>query len=139
MNQNFLTLTVSKIMSLFQLFKKKPSDDIIKEVLAITGFNSLEEPKEISRLQLSNPEVIKKYLKLQPDIAKYYIPCKAKVYITEEPTAKNIITIIRHLLKTRSYIVKAQEKYQSGQKIVFYKLLSKLKLPSEELHVMTFD
>jgi len=129
-------------MSLFQLFKKKPTDDIIKELLYVTGFNSLEDPKEISRIQLATTEVIDKYLKIQPDIANFYIPCKAKIYITEEPTAKNIITIIRHILKTRGYFVQSQEKYQSGHKTVFYKIAPKNTKNTkaiQELHVVKFD
>jgi hypothetical protein len=127
-------------MSLFQLFTKKPSDDIIKEILSVTGLGSLEEPKEISRSQLSNPETIKKYLEIQPIVSTYYIPCKSKKYITTDPTAKNIITVIRHLLKTRGYAVQSQEKYQSGHKTVFYKVAPKSagKIPNE-LHIVKFD
>lgn len=126
-------------MSLFQLFKKKPSDEIIDELLQVTGFNSLENPKIVSRSHLESPDVINKYLTIQTNILPFYIPCKSKKYILDNPTAKNIITVIRHLLKTRGYSVQSQEKYQSGQKTVFYKIVSKANEEPENLHVIKFD
>jgi hypothetical protein len=127
-------------MSLFQLFKKKPSDDIINEVLHITGFNSLDDPKEVSRTYLDSDEVIEKYLEIQENVASFYIPCKSKKYIIDTPTGKNIITIIRHMLKTRGYSVQSQEKYKSGQKTTVYKIIPKTDANNNnELHVIKFD
>lgn len=127
-------------MSLFQLFRKKPDDNIINELLQTTGFNSLEDPKKISRIYLENPEVLEKYIKLQESISEYYIPCKCKKYIVQSPTPKNIITIIRHFIKTKGYSVQSQEKYQSGKKIVIYRIVPKVNDPvTTELHVVKFD
>jgi hypothetical protein len=126
-------------MSLFQLFKKKPSDDIINEVLQVTGFNSLDDPKEVSRTYIDSDSVIKKYLEIQENVAAFYIPCKSKKYIMEIPTGKNIITIIRHLLKTRGYSVQSQEKYKSGQKTIIYKIAPKPDSNNNELHIIKFD
>jgi hypothetical protein len=126
-------------MSLFQLFKKKPSDEIIDELLQLTGFNSLENPKVVSRSHLESPEVINKYLKVQTNILPFYIPCKSKKYMLDDPSAKNIITIVRHLLKTRGYYVNSQEKYQSGHKMIFYKIIAKADEQPENSYVVKFD
>lgn len=126
-------------MSLFQLFKKKPSDDVIDELLQVTGFNSLENPKVVSRTQLDNEDVINKYLKVQTKILPYYIPCKCKKYILDYPNAKNIITVLRHLLKTRGYAVQSHEKYQSGHKTIFYNIVSKNEEKPENIHIVKFD
>lgn len=125
-------------MSLFQLFKKKPSDDIINEVLQVTGFNSLDDPKEVSRTYLDSDNVIEKYLTIQENIAAFYIPCKSIKYIMETPTGKNIVTIIRHLLKTRGYSVQSQEKYKYGHKTIIYKIVPKAD-NNNQLHVVKFD
>lgn len=126
-------------MSLFQLFKKKPSDEVIDELLQATGFNSLENPKVVSRTQLDNQDVINKYLKVQTKILPYYIPCKSKKYILDNPNAKNIVTVLRHLLKTRGYSVQSQEKYQSGHKTIFYNIVSKNEEKAENIHIVKFD
>lgn len=126
-------------MSLFQLFKKKPSDEIIEQLLQVSGFNSLTNPKTVSRSYLESQEVINKYLNIQPTILSFYIPCKSKKYILDNPNAKNIITIIRHMLKTRGYSVQSHEKYQSGQKTVFYKIVSKTEEKQENIHIIKFD
>lgn len=117
-------------MSLFQLFKKLPTDDIIQELLDVTGFQSLTDSKVISRSYLNNEQIMTKYLELQPKLATYYIPCKAKIYIINNPTPKNIITIVRHFLKSKGYGVNAIEKYQSGNKVIQYKIISKQPLNS---------
>jgi len=127
-------------MSLFQLFKKKPSDDVINEILQVNGFNSFNDPKEVSRTHLDSDDVINKYMKIQDSIATFYIPCKSKKYILDIPAGKNIITILRHLLKTRGYSVLSQEKYKSGHKIIIYKIIPKANNKNNnEQHIVKFD
>lgn len=112
-------------MSILQLFKKSPSDEIIKELLDVTGFLSLTDSKTINRSHLNSEQTMTKYLDLQTKLATYYIPCKSKIYIVDKPTPKHIITIVRHFIKTKGYNVQSIEKYQSGNKIVQYKIVSK--------------
>lgn len=125
-------------MSLFQLFRKKPSNDIIGELLTVTGFNTLDDPKKVTRSHLDTDEVIKKYLELQTKLLPYYIPCKAKKYILPNPTGKNIITIVRHFLKIKAHSIIAQEKYQSGKKVIIYRIAPKTNNKKEQ-HVVKFD
>ena len=52
---------------------------------------------------------------------KYYLPCKARTYLNGL-TEKNIITILRQILKTRNYTIISHEKYIRGEKFINYKL-----------------
>lgn len=126
-------------MSLFQLFRKKPSDDIITELLTATGFNSLDDPKKVTRSCLECDETIKKFLEVQTKLAPFYIPCKAKKYLLPEPNAKNMITVIRHFLKLKSHTVMAHEKYKAGQKMIIYRIAPRLITDVNDEHVIKFD
>lgn len=111
-------------MSLFQLFSKIPNEEVINEALEIIGFNCLENPKVIFRKQITDNE-IQNFIEFQNKLKEYYMPCKAKVYIKDTNNAKNIITIIRHLLKTIDYSIKSKEKYIKGSKTIMYQIEKK--------------
>jgi hypothetical protein len=126
-------------MSLFQLFRKKPSDDVIDELLTATGFNTLEDPKKVNRTYLESEAVINNYVEMQQKLAPFYIPCKAKKYLITEPTPKNMITVIRQFLKIKCHTVMAHEKYHAGNKMIIYRIAPRLITDLNDEHVIKFD
>ena len=108
-------------MSKNQLFRKLPPDELFIQVLNAYGFKNLEDKRSITRDYLKREGAVEKILRLKPDLEKYYLPCKARTYLNGL-NEKNIITILRQLLKTRDYTIISNEKYIRGEKFISYRL-----------------
>ena len=104
-----------------QLFKKLPPNELFIRVLNVYGFRSLEDKRSITRDYLKHEGSVDKILKLKPELEKYYLPCKARTYLNNL-NEKNIITILRQILKTRDYTIISNEKYIRGEKFISYRL-----------------
>lgn len=115
-------------MTIHQLFAKKPTDDVIKDILVITKFGSLHNPKEVTKNDLETAEVIKLYDHFKPNLKPFYITCKYKKHVETATTYKNIITVLRQLVRTRQFKIISKQKYVDGKRIYVYNLISKMQL-----------
>ena len=67
---------------------------------------------------------LKIFEELLPQLEPYYIPCKARLYIYNNPfTPAHAITILRQVLKVHSHTLKASEKTRGGEKTIWYQIL----------------
>jgi len=102
-----------------QLFKVYPTSGLIRQLLCAFGLNGLDDNTSFSRLDLLHRGSVSKLIKLKPELEKCYIPCKARTYLNSL-SEKNIITILRQVLKHIGYTVFSKEKYSSGYKFMLY-------------------
>ena len=56
------------------------------------------------------------------ELQEYYIPCKSRTYLNELNT-KNVITILRQIVRLHNYSVVSREKYIKGDKFMIYQLV----------------
>ena len=108
-------------MTINQLFKQKPSIETVKELLNLYGIEGFDDDKQFNRNNLINLNLIDNLNNFKPKLVEYYLPCKRKVYL-EDLTIKKSITILRQVLKLYDYIVKSNEKYIKGEKIIVYQI-----------------
>ena len=108
-------------MSKNQLFKKIPSDELFITILNAYGFLNLQDKRSITRDYLKEEGTVTKINNLKSELEKYYWPCKSRTYLNGL-TEKNIITILRQILKTRDYTIISNEKYIRGEKFISYRL-----------------
>lgn len=106
-----------------QLFRKYIPDNVFYTILSKYGIKELNEKYLFTRQHLQNINTLNNIVKLKPILEKYYLPCKARTYLNDL-NYKNIITILRQILKTRSYTLKSSEKYQKGEKSTSYHIFS---------------
>jgi len=106
-----------------QLFRKYIPDNVFYTILSKYGIKELNEKYLFTRQHLQNINTLNNIVKLKPILEKYYLPCKARTYLNDL-NYKNIITILRQILKTRSYTLKSIEKYQKGEKSTSYHIFS---------------
>jgi len=111
-------------MTINQLFKKKPSKDVIEEILKLYGIENLEDSKQFTRKDLENLDLCNNLNEISEKFNEYYLPCKFKIYL-DDITIKKSITLLRQLLKLYDYNVKSNEKYIKGEKIIVYQILPK--------------
>ena len=108
-------------MSKNQLFKKIPSDELFIKILNAYGFKNLQDKRSITIDYLKQEGTVTKINNLKSELEKYYLPCKSRTYLNGL-TEKNLITILRQILKTRDYTIISHEKYIRGEKFINYRL-----------------
>ena len=104
-----------------QLFKKNPSDELFDSVLESFGLTSLEDKRSFSRKDLKYIKTVEKINKIKPKLEECYLPCKSRTYLNGL-NEKNVITVLRQILKTRNYTISSREKYMKGCKFIIYNL-----------------
>jgi hypothetical protein len=129
-------------MTINQLFKKKPSIEIIIELVNLYGIENLDDDKQFNRNNLINLNLIENLNEFKIKLKEYYLPCKQKVYL-ENLTIKKAITVLRQILKLFDYIVKSNERWIKGEKIIVYQILpiNSLKKPVNDNNkcIISFD
>lgn len=106
-----------------QLFKKEPDQEIILNILNCFGYqNFLEIDQPFCKKDLKSKNTVKKIEKLKGDLEKYYIPCKAKLYLKKKLTEKKAITILRQFLKNDGFYLAYWETYVDGVKTTYYQI-----------------
>lgn len=129
-------------MTINQLFKKKPSIETVIELLNIYGIESLDDDKQFNRNNLINLNLIKNLNEFKIKLREYYLPCKQKVYL-DDLSIKKSITILRQILKLYNYVVKSNERWIKGEKIIVYQILpvNSLKKPINDSNkcIISFD
>ena len=114
-------LYIFNIMTINQLFKNIPPKELIEEIIILCGLTSLDDTKYFSKNDLLVLNTIEKVSEQIDKLKEYYLPCKAKNYLTNL-THKKIITILRQCVKLYGYKIISKEKYLKGEKIIIYQL-----------------
>ena len=104
-----------------QLFKKNPSNELFEKILNAFGLSGLEDKRSFSRKDLKYIRTVEKISLLKTELDDCYLPCKARTYLSAL-NEKNVITILRQILKTRNYTISSREKYMKGCKFIIYNL-----------------
>jgi len=104
-----------------QLFKKNPSNDLFNKVLKAFGLSDVDDKRCFSRKDLGYIKTVALINEIKPELEECYLPCKSRTYLNSL-TEKNVITILRQILKTRNYTIISREKYMKGCKFIIYNL-----------------
>ena len=105
-----------------QIYSSQPSDELFQKLIEVFGIIELNTDQTFSRNDLQSKDAIAKLSILIPYLKNCYLPCKARTYLNDL-NYKNIITILRHALKTRGYTVLSKERYSKGTKYIYYRLV----------------
>ena len=104
-----------------QLFKKSPSNQLFNKIIQSFGLTSLSDSRSFSRKDLQILRTVEKIDALKPELQECYLPCKSRTYLNGL-NEKNIVTVLRQVLKTRNYTITSREKYMRGEKFIIYSL-----------------
>jgi len=119
-------------MGKHQLFKETPPLELVVKVVQCFGFENLKDKGCICKKYFTSMNVIEKLTKLQPELKKYYLPCKAKTYLTEL-TNNSVMTILRQVLRPHNYVLVSREKYINREKLINYNLVNKNEIELEPI------
>tara|TARA_B110001469_G_scaffold127819_3_gene150818 strand:+ start:5535 stop:5930 length:396 start_codon:yes stop_codon:yes gene_type:complete len=109
-------------MPINQLFCKKPDEIILVKILKCFNLESLQDNKQFTRKILKDLDTVKKIENIEEELNEYYIPCKAQKYLNDLDE-KNVITILRQIVKCFNYFVFSKEKYIKGEKNITYQIM----------------
>ena len=105
-----------------QLFRVSPNIEITERLLVNFGIKGLDDNHSFTRENLSDLNTVKNINGMHNELVRYYIPCKAKKYLTDL-NEKKCITILRQFLKIQNYTLMSKDKYIVGKKILFYQVI----------------
>jgi hypothetical protein len=128
-------------MTINQLFKNRPSEEKVVTILEYFNLTGFEDTKSFTKKDLAVFETVKKINENIALLEELYLPCKAKIYLTEL-NEKKCVTILRQLLKLFKYNLKSTEKYIQGDKMIEYNIYCNFKKDeqnAEEKCVISFD
>ena len=131
-------------MTLYQLFTKNPSEEIMEKILECFDINSLDDTVIFTRKDLIEKDTLNKINEIKKDIEVYYLPCKAKKYLYDL-NEKKLITILRQFVRIFGYFIFSKEKYIQGEKYITYQIMplnkkNFLKLrKKDENYIVSFD
>lgn len=91
------------------------------DFLGCFGLRGLEDSSEFSKFTLRERNTVEKLIELLPEIILYYIPCKAKKYLSEIDEDR-AITVMRQLLRLYDYELSKKERVIQKKKVIFYSL-----------------
>ena len=114
-------------MTINQLFTKKPSKELIEKLISSFGLTGFSDDKVFSKRDIDKYSSIQKIKEFKDELSVCYLPCKRKIYI-EDLTIKKSITILRQILKLYDHVVKSNERWIKGEKIIVYQILPKNQL-----------
>ena len=118
-----------------QLFKKIPYKDMLSKILACFDITDLENGKiTFCRKDIIHLNSVQKLNKIKDELKEYYLQCKARTYLNDL-NEKNIVTILRQVLKNFNYNVVSKEKYLRGEKYILYNILLNNEIEDVELNV----
>lgn len=109
-----------------QLFKIIPSFELVTEVIKTFGLTDFNDNRNFSRRDLSILGTVEKIIELKPELEKCYLPCKSRTYLNDLNN-KNVITVLRQIVRPHGFLVYSREKYIRGDKFIIYQLV-----PSEQ-------
>lgn len=128
-------------MTINQLFKNRPSQETVLTILKLFNLTGFDDTKSFTKKDIAVFETVKKINENIALLEELYLPCKAKIYLTELNEKKSV-TILRQLLKLFKYNLKSTEKYIQGDKMIEYNIYCNFKKDeqnTEEKCVISFD
>jgi hypothetical protein len=105
-----------------QLFRVLPDSEIIQTLLETFGLTSLEDTNYFTKNTLHELDTVSKFLDIKELLSSYYLPCKAKVYLTDI-NDKKCITILRQFIKIHDYTLISKERCINRKKMCVYRLI----------------
>lgn len=108
-------------MKINQLFRSNVPNDLFKKICDCFGYENLNIEYMFSKIDLDRLSTIAKINELKDELTQYYIPCKAKMYLTNMNQLK-CITVFRQILRLNHISLISRQRYIKNKKMTFYSI-----------------
>ena len=116
------------------IFRNIPSKELVEEILITLHFLGFHDTKTFTKRDLPKDKFEEVLIWIEP----YYVPCKAKRFLSDINENKQI-TVLRHLLRAHNYDLIAQEKVYNSVKVTTYKIYQKTLEKLNDVYIMEFN
>ena len=113
-------------MKINQLFTSTIPWNVIEQLLEAFALNGLEDTRKFTLLDLERHHTVDKITALRSTLIEYYLPCKAKLYLTRDNqmSLHSSLTILRQVIKLHQYVLCSKQIYIMRKKITHYHIES---------------
>jgi hypothetical protein len=108
-------------MKIKQLYRAMVPNELFVRVYKCFGYEVLVEDYTFCKADLQRLETVNKMSEIRDELCQYYIPCKAKLYLTSMNVSK-CITILRQLLRLYNIALLSKQRYIRHKKTTFYSI-----------------
>lgn len=127
-------------MKINQLFKDKVPEDVALRLLSCFGLKGFSDTAMFCKEDLIKISTLESTRKICEDLRLYYLPCKAKIYLSLKDE-QCCITLLRQILRLFDKTLISIQRYTNHKKITYYQLKDdantkkQVKLTSEQVRV----
>lgn len=109
-------------MKINQLFKDKIGEDLALKVIRSFGLTGMDDTSLFCKNDIIKNDTVQIISSLKDELEQYYLPCKAKCYLTAID-AKKCITLLRQILRLFGLKLQTRQKYVQSRKMTFYNIV----------------
>jgi hypothetical protein len=118
-----------------QLYRAAIPYDLFVKLYRCFGYETLNIEYSFNKLDLEHLDTIKRVGELKDELSQFYIPCKAKLYLSNLNELK-CITVFRQVLRLNNISLISKQKYIKHKKVTFYSIKFDSDIREEHLHTM---
>ena len=126
-------------MKINQLFRVNIPNELFIKLCKAFDFNNLDDEFVFCKADLVRINTLNKINELKDELCQYYIPCKAKLYLTNLTVSK-CITIFRQILRLNNMVLISHQKYVKHKKTTFYTIKHNILISNNDIlnenHIM---
>lgn len=104
-----------------RIFRRDIPSDLLEDVLRCFNLNSLSDTWQFSKRFLMDFGTVGKLHALYDRMCEVYIPCKARVYLTNLTPVK-CVTVLKQVLRHVGYQLNTKEVVRNQNKTTFYQV-----------------
>lgn len=108
-------------MKINQLFKLPVPEDLLHNVMECFGFKHGCDEHMFCKYDLDRMQTVEKMRLLKDELFKYYLPCKARLYLNDLD-GSTCITILRQILRLHGMALISHQKYVKQSKCTMYSI-----------------
>jgi len=134
-------------MKINQLFKDKVNDELALKIVRSFGLVDMEDSSLFCKNDIIKHNTVNNVCALKEELEQYYLPCKAKCYLTAIDE-KKCITLLRQILRLFGLKLLTRQKYVQSKKMTFYNIVKEdkanehtgtLRVNNEKRTLVSFD
>lgn len=108
-------------MKINQLFRSNVPNDLFSKIYRCFGYETLNIDYMFSKIELDRLNTVGKMNEIKDELTQYYIPCKAKMYLSNLNLLK-CITVFRQVLRLNHVSLISKQRYIKNKKMTFYSI-----------------
>jgi hypothetical protein len=106
-------------MKIYQLFRESVPEVLANKLANCLGLACIRDPTMFSKDDMVRLNSIEEVKQLIDDLKRYYLPCKARIYL-HDLDEKKVITILRQVLRLFDMNLNSIQKYVKYRKVTYY-------------------